>query len=72
MAKPNLAEESESDYILNGESVWITVKGFSVLVKKTDEGVVVDIFAKGKENDDCITSTYAFDDEIGEDENERD
>lgn len=54
----------EHDYVLGGDSAWISVKGFSVLVKKTDEGVVCDIYARDRENDPCIASTYAFDHEI--------
>lgn len=48
------------DYELVGESTWITVKNLSVYVKKTDEGVVVDIFNKGEEADEPLASTYAF------------
>ena len=54
----------DHDYVLGGDSAWISVKGFSVLVKKTDEGVVCDVYARDRENDPCIASTYAFDHEI--------
>ena len=52
------------DYILTGERCWITVKKFSICIHTTDEGVVVDIYPLGKENEDAIASTYAFDAEI--------
>lgn len=53
----------EGDYVLEGESCWITAKSMSVRLKKTDEGVVVDIYPLGRETDDAIASTYAFDSE---------
>jgi hypothetical protein len=53
-----------SDYILKDDSVWITVKGFSVLIKKTDEGVVCDIYQKGSEDCESIAGTYAYDDDL--------
>ena len=64
-------EESESaetpladgDYNLTDGAGWFTVKGFSIRINSTDEGVVVDIFKKGEESDGSIASTYAFDSE---------
>ena len=32
-----------------GESVIVNVKGFAVLICKTDSGVLVDVYAKGRE-----------------------
>lgn len=66
MNKENLL--THEDYILENDFVWITVKGFSVKVKKTDEGVVCDIYQKGREDQDCIAGTYAFDNELEENE----
>jgi hypothetical protein len=54
----------EHDYVLGGDSAWISVKGFSVLLKKTDEGVVCDIYPLNDEDSPCIASTYAFDGEV--------
>jgi hypothetical protein len=53
---------SDADYELpaNQDSVWISVDNISVYVKRTDEGVVVDLFPKGKEMDGAIAGTYAF------------
>jgi hypothetical protein len=58
---PNFTEHDGTDYIMNKEalSVWIKVDGFSVYLKRTDEGVVVDVFAHRAENE-SIASTYAF------------
>jgi hypothetical protein len=42
------------------DHVWVTVGNISVYIKRTDEGVVVDLFKLGHEDQDCITSTYAF------------
>lgn len=58
----------EGDYVIAGESAWFTVKGFSVKIQKTDEGVVCDIYADGKEDHGSIASCYAFDAELVEDE----
>lgn len=50
----------------NARSVWIGVKDFSIYIVRTDEGVVVDIFARGREGDGSLASTYAFDQEAKE------
>ena len=55
---------TKEDYVLESDSVWITVQGFSVYIKKTDEGVVCDIYQKGREDEDCITGAYAYDDDL--------
>lgn len=54
---------NDSDYILESDSCWITVKNMSVHIVKTDEGVVVDIYPLGSEDGEAITSTYAYDGE---------
>jgi hypothetical protein len=64
--KAPLIYEGENDYILKDQSVWITVKDFSVYITKTDEGVVCDLYVKGREDDGSIAGTYAYDDEIDE------
>lgn len=53
--------EPEGDYRLQGGSAWITVGPHSVYLRKTDEGIAVDIYPLGEENSDSIASTYAFD-----------
>lgn len=72
MSDPVLFRDPESidenDFVLGGDSAWISVKGFSVLLKKTDEGVVCDIYARHQEDGVCIASTYAFDHEVDEGE----
>ena len=45
-------------------SIWLTVKGFSVRVLSTAEGVLVNIWPIGKEDGESIASTYVFDNEI--------
>lgn len=44
-------------------SAWVGCGAFSVYIKKTDEGVVVDVFGRGKEMHDAIASTYAYESE---------
>jgi len=53
-------------YTLVDENMWVTVKGFSIRIHATDEGVIVDIYANGREDEDAIAATYAFDNECEE------
>jgi len=46
----------------------IIVKGFAVHIVPTDEGVIVDIFKAGQRADRPITSTYAFDSDLDDEE----
>lgn len=56
-------EQSNCDYrLVEGRGCWISMAGFSVHPYLTDEGVVVDIYAKGAE-DTTLSSTYASSDE---------
>ena len=55
-----LEANSECDYTLTGDSVWITVGNISVNVRRTDEGVVVDLYPLHQEMDESVASTYAF------------
>lgn len=51
--------ESNNDYLLvEGKGCWISMAGFSVHPYLTDEGVVVDVYAKGAE-DESLASTWA-------------
>jgi len=61
-SKSALTFDSENDYILNNEHdyVWITVKNISIYLKRTDEGVVIDLFPILREGEDCIATTFAF------------
>ena len=51
----------DGDYLLADDAAWFTVKDFSVRIKGTDEGVVVDIYELGREDDAPIASTCAID-----------
>jgi hypothetical protein len=55
----------ECDYRLPREqdSVWIEIDSLACYLRRTDEGVVVDIYKNGKEMEESIASTYAFFDE---------
>lgn len=58
-----LLQEDHSDYELqDGErSVWVTVDNISVYIIRTDEGVVVDLYPRGREADDpTLGSTWAL------------
>jgi len=60
-----IAEKGPDNYKLKSDvdSVWITVDKFSVYVRRTDEGIAVDIFALCHENEEALASTYAFTEE---------
>ena len=58
---PKLTEESDAELAADAESTWVGVgKYFSVYIKKTPEGVVVDIFARNAEDCNALASCYAF------------
>jgi len=58
-----LAQDDSGDYTLKaGEgSAWITVGNISVYIKRTDEGVVVDLFPRFYEDIDSLASCWAHD-----------
>jgi hypothetical protein len=59
-----MKELEDGHYLLTDGAAWFTVKGFSVRIHSTDEGVVVDMFADGKELGPPVAATYAFDHEL--------
>ena len=59
-------ELHDEDYTLVDKNMWVTVKGFTIRIHTTDEGVIVDIYANGREDEDAIAATYAFDNECEE------
>lgn len=52
----------EGDWTLDNtaRSVWITVDNISVYIVRNDDGVSVDLFAKGRENDGSLAGTWAL------------
>lgn len=59
--KPTLDEETDAELADNCESTWVGVKGFSVYIKKTAEGVSVGIYARDAEDCEALAECYAFD-----------
>jgi hypothetical protein len=57
-------ELHDEDYTLVDEGMWLTVKGFSIRVHTKNEGVIVDIYVNGREDEDPIAGAYAFDTEV--------
>ena len=51
-------------YTLVDENMWVTVKVFSIRIQAADEGVTVDIYANGREDEDAIAATYALCEEV--------
>jgi hypothetical protein len=68
----NMSDEIEltdNDYFIAKDhaGVWIRVDNISVWVRRTDEGVVVDLWSKESEMaDEPIASAYAFFSEAAE------
>lgn len=58
----------DGDYTLVDGAAWFTVKGFSIRIKATDEGVLADIYKRGAEADECIAGSWALDSEVEDDE----
>jgi hypothetical protein len=56
-----LDEETDAEVAETAETTWIGVKGFSVYIKKSPDGVIVDIYARGAEDCDSLASCYAYD-----------
>lgn len=58
---PILDEETDAEMAPKAESTWVGVgDDFSVYIKRTADGVVVDIYARGAEDCDSLASCYAF------------
>jgi len=62
---------TDGDYKMDDDgSVWIDVRGFTVHILTTDEGIVVDVFNRSELADHCyvspIASTYAYDHELAD------
>jgi hypothetical protein len=63
---------TDDDYTMdNNGSVWIDVRGFTVHILTTDEGIIVDIFNAEQLREAFpfaapVASTYAFDHELAE------
>lgn len=53
-------ESEGSDYVLVGNSCWITVESISVYVRRTPDGVRVDLYPHFKEDDDHKLLDTAF------------
>lgn len=56
-----LDEETDATVADTATSTWVTVKNFAVYIVKTDEGIVVDIYAKDFEDCGKLDSAHAFD-----------
>lgn len=68
---PALKPVSSDEYELTrprGRSVWIGVENLSVYIKRDDEGVAVDLYARGAEDRDSLAATYALYAEAEDDE----
>lgn len=65
---PSIEQKNEYEYVVQGlprnESVWLQVGNFDVQLKRTDEGIVVEIFDfHDDQREESMASTYAYDSE---------
>lgn len=54
----------EGDYELVDGVAWFTCGLFSIRIHRTDEGVVVDMYPEGREDDGAVAACYAYDHEL--------
>lgn len=71
-AHPKLDEESDAVLGSKAESTWITVDDFSIYIKRTEEGVAVDIYAREYEDCNALASCYALHEDVEEMREEED
>jgi hypothetical protein len=67
-----LHEETDAEMASDADSTWVGVDDFSVYIKRTDEGVVVDIYARGLEDCNSLSSCYALHEDVEELKEEQD
>lgn len=51
------------DYTAN-DGLWLSVRGASIKINPTDDGIVVDIYRVGREDREAIASTWVSYDEL--------
>jgi hypothetical protein len=56
----------DGDFVLRDGAAWFSVKGASVRIASTDEGVAVDVYALGQESEAPLGGTWVLDTEIAE------
>ena len=49
------------------DSCWVTVGPWSVYIKKTDEGIAVDLYPQGGEMEEAVSGCWALDDDLLQD-----
>lgn len=66
---PTLKPVSSNEYALQptGNAAWVQVDGINVSVTRTDEGVIVDLYKTGEENECLATAGLMFQDVLDED-----
>lgn len=65
-----MAVNGEQDLFLEPSSrtLWISVGPFSVHVIRADEGLIVDVYPRGREMDSTVASLQVFEGELEEDD----
>jgi hypothetical protein len=61
-----ITQESADKFTLHNlnrnEGIWIQVENFDIRINRTDEGIIVDLYAHGEDNcDESIAGTSAHD-----------
>jgi hypothetical protein len=71
-APPRLDEESDAVLRKSAASTWITVDDFSIYIKRTPDGVAVDIYARDFEDCNALSGCYALHEDAEEMREEED
>lgn len=53
----------DGDHELVDGRAWFSIKGFSIHIYETDEGIAVDTYHRGRELEDPITRSFAYNDQ---------
>lgn len=63
---PLIAPDGE-DFVANlqpDQGLWLRVGLASLMIKRTGEGVIVDFYAAGAEDGECVGGAYVFDSDL--------
>ena len=63
-------ELKDGDYTLTDGAAWFSVNGFAIRIHTTDEGVAVDMYKDGKENENAFAGCYGFFSELENDDDD--
>ena len=60
-------QEDCRDFVADMEpddGIWLTIDPFAVYIKRTDEGIIIDVYENGKESNESMASIAVMDSDI--------